>query len=156
MKEKVLVVGGGGREHAVVWKLKQSNCQIFCAPGNGGISNLAECIPIKVDDIQGLLKFALANSIDLTIVGPELPLALGIVDEFQKKHLKIFGPNKRAAQLETSKAFAKNVCHKYNLPTADFQTFTDTKAAKKYCEHRRYPIVIKASGLAAGKSVTIA
>ncbi|MEO0084252.1 MAG: phosphoribosylamine--glycine ligase [candidate division WOR-3 bacterium] len=155
MKEKVLVIGSGGREHAIVWKLAQSKCQIFAAPGNGGISNFAECIPIKADNINALLKFAQDNAIDLTIVGPEAPLALGIVDEFQKQHLKIFGPNRRAAQLEASKAFAKNFCRKYNLPTANFETFTDSIRAQKYCEHCQFPIVIKASGLAAGKGVVI-
>ncbi len=153
---KVLVIGSGGREHALVWKLSQSDCTIYCAPGNGGISELAQCVPIKADDILGLLTFAKQEKIDLTIVGPEVPLGLGIVDEFEKHNLKIFGPNKKAAQLETSKQFAKNFCRKYNLPTPGFESFTDSANAKRYIETRRFPIVIKASGLAAGKGVIIA
>jgi phosphoribosylamine--glycine ligase len=152
---KVLVVGSGGREHAIVWKLTQSNCTIYCAPGNGGISTLATCVPIKADNISALIEFAKKEKIDLTIVGPEVPLGLGIVDEFNKYNLAIFGPNKYAAQLETSKVFAKNFCHKYNLPTPDFVTFTDSSSAKKYLETKKFPIVIKASGLAAGKGVVI-
>lgn len=155
MKTKILVIGSGGREHALVWKLNQSNCQIYCAPGNGGISTVAECLPIKADNISGLLAFAQKENIDLTIVGPEVPLGLGIVDEFQKNHLKIFGPNKKAAQLETSKEFTKNFCRKYNLPTPNFETFTNAISAKKYVENKDFPLVIKASGLAAGKGVII-
>jgi len=155
MKTKILVIGSGGREHALVWKVNQPNCQIYCAPGNGGISTVAECLPIKADNISGLLAFAQKENIDLTIVGPEVPLGLGIVDEFQKNHLKIFGPNKKAAQLETSKEFTKNFCRKYNLPTPNFATFSETIKAKKYVENKDFPLVIKASGLAAGKGVII-
>jgi phosphoribosylamine--glycine ligase len=153
---KILVIGSGGREHALVWKLNQSECEVFCAPGNGGISELAQCIPIKADDLSGLLTFAKQEKIDLTIVGPEVPLDLGIVDEFEKHHLKIFGPNRKAAQLETSKQFAKNFCQKYNLPTPDFESFTESSSAKNYMETKKFPVVIKASGLAAGKGVIIA
>lgn len=155
MKTKVLVIGSGGREHALVWKLKQSDCLIYCAPGNGGISQIAQCIPIKVEDIVGLREFAQRNKIDLTIVGPEVPLGLGIVDEFNKCGLKIFGPNRKAAQLETSKAFAKQFCQKYSLPTPNFEIFTNSTLAKKYIAERKLPMVIKVDGLAAGKGAII-
>ncbi len=153
---KILVIGSGGREHALVWKLNQSDYTIFCAPGNGGISDLAQCVPIKADDLSGLLAFTKQEKINLTIVGPEIPLSAGIVDLFQENNLKIFGPNKKAAQLESSKHFAKNFCRKYGLPTPDFESFTDSARAKSYIETKKFPIVIKASGLAAGKGVIIA
>ncbi|MCX7785589.1 MAG: phosphoribosylamine--glycine ligase [candidate division WOR-3 bacterium] len=155
MKTKVLVIGAGGREHALVWKLRQSECIIYCAPGNAGISNIAQCVPIKVDDIFGLREFAQRNKIDLTIVGPEVPLGLGIVNEFTKSGLKIFGPNQRAAQLETSKAFAKQFCRKYNLPIPEFEVFTSSASAQKYIAQKNFPLVIKVDGLAAGKGAII-
>ncbi|MCD6319716.1 MAG: phosphoribosylamine--glycine ligase [Candidatus Desulfofervidaceae bacterium] len=150
---KVLVVGSGGREHALVWKLSQSPLvkKIFCAPGNGGIAKLAECVDIKAGDIQGLLTFAEKEQIDLTIVGPEDPLVKGIVDAFTEKGLRIFGPSKEAARLEGSKAFAKELMRKYNVPTADFAVFTDPEEAKNYVKQKGAPIVVKADGLAAGK-----
>ncbi len=131
---KVLVIGGGGREHALVWKVSQSKKvdKIFCAPGNAGIAALAECIDIKDDNIPALKKFVLDNKIDLTIVGPEAPLAAGIVDEFQQDGLKIFGPSKAAAKLEGSKAYAKEIMKKYGVPTAIMTEFTDEKAAIEY------------------------
>lgn len=152
---KVLVIGSGGREHALVWKLSLSKCTIYCAPGNGGISDLATCVPIKSDNIFGLIEFAKKEKIDLTIVGPELPLGLGIVDEFNKYNLAIFGPNKYAAQLETSKAFARDFCRKYDLPSPDYEKFTVAAKAKDYIKNKNFPIVIKVSGLAAGKGAII-
>ncbi len=155
---RILVVGSGGREHALVWKIAQSKLvqKIFCAPGNGGIAHLAECIDIKADDVFGLLEFARKEKIDLTVVGPEVALSLGIVDEFVKAGLKIFGPNKKAANLEASKVFSKQLMAKYNVPTAAFKVFDDPEAAKKYIEQIGAPCVVKADGLAAGKGVVVA
>ena len=155
---KILVIGSGGREHALVWKIAQSKLvdKIFCAPGNGGISQVAECVDIKADDIFGLLEFARKQKIDLTVVGPEVALSLGIVDEFEKAGLKIFGPNKRAATLEASKVFSKELMKKYNVPTAKFEVFDNPESAKKYIIKLSAPCVIKADGLAAGKGVIVA
>lgn len=155
---KVLVIGSGGREHALVWKIAQSKSvdKIFCAPGNGGISQLAECIDIKADDINGLLNFAKKEKIDLTVVGPEVPLALGIVDKFNAQGLKIFGPSKKAAQLEASKVFAKEIMAKYKVPTADFKIFDNATDANKYIDKINAPCVVKADGLAQGKGVVVA
>ncbi|MFH1414426.1 MAG: phosphoribosylamine--glycine ligase [Candidatus Omnitrophota bacterium] len=154
---RVLVIGSGGREDALAWKIAQSKLvdKIFCAPGNAGIARYAECLDIKADDIPGLLEFARKEKIDLTVVGPETPLSLGIVDEFIKQRLKIFGPNKAAAQLEASKVFSKQLLAKYNIPTADFKIFDDYQEAKKYIEEREAPCVLKADGLAAGKGVFV-
>jgi len=154
---KVLVIGSGGREHAIVWKLSQSKKvqKIFCAPGNGGIKEIAELVDIKADDINGLLNFAKNNKIDLTMVGPEAPLVKGIVDIFNENGLKAFGPFKEAAMLEGSKVFSKNVMKRFKLPTADFKVFDNPGDAKKYLEGKGIPIVIKADGLAAGKGVII-
>jgi len=154
---KVLIVGSGGREHALVYKIAQSKLvgKIFCAPGNGGIAALAECIDIQADDILGLVEFARKEKIDFTVVGPEVALSLGIVDEFSKYSLKIFGPNKKAAQLEASKVFSKNLMAKYNVPTAAFEVFDNPEEAKKYIEKIGAPCVIKADGLAAGKGVVV-
>ncbi|MDD4980639.1 MAG: phosphoribosylamine--glycine ligase [Candidatus Omnitrophica bacterium] len=155
---RVLVIGSGGREHALVWKIAQSKLadKIFCAPGNGGIANLAECLEIKAEDTASLLDFARKEKIGLTVVGPEAPLAAGIVDEFSNYKLKIFGPPKAAAQLEASKVFAKELMAKYHVPTADFKIFTDASEAKKYIEKVGGPCVIKADGLAQGKGVVVA
>ena len=155
---KILVIGSGGREHALIWKLAQSKLakKIFCAPGNGGISKQAECIDIKADDNLKLLEFARKEKIDLTVVGPEAPLAQGIVDEFNNQKLRIFGPNRKAAQLEASKVFAKKIMAKYNVPTADFKIFDNADEAKKYIEEIGAPCVVKADGLAAGKGVIVA
>ncbi len=155
---RVLVIGSGGREHALVWKIAQSKLvdKIFCAPGNAGISKIAECIDIKAEDIQGLLDFARRDKIDLTVVGPEVPLSLGIVDEFLRYNLKIFGPNKSAARLEGSKIFSKELMAKYGVPTADFKIFDDLSEAKIYINKIGAPCVIKADGLAAGKGVVVA
>ncbi|MBI5417887.1 phosphoribosylamine--glycine ligase [Candidatus Poribacteria bacterium] len=155
---KVLVIGNGGREHAIVWKLAQSKniSKIYCAPGNPGISELAELVPIDVSSLIELEKFASSNKIDLTVVGPEVPLSLGISDIFRAKGLKIFGPCKNGAELEGSKIFAKEFMSRHNIPTADFSTFTDPAKAIDYLISSSYPIVIKADGLAAGKGVIIA
>lgn len=154
---KVLVVGSGGREHAIVWKLAQSQhiSKLYCAPGNAGISELAECINIKATEIDSLLQFAKDEKIDLTIVGMDDPLMLGIVDRFEKEGLKIFGPNQQAAIIEGSKAFAKDLMKKYNIPTASSETFSDANKAIDYLKTSNYPIVLKADGLALGKGVLI-
>ncbi len=156
---KILVIGSGGREHTLVWKLQQSSKvqKIFCAPGNAGIEKIAENIPIAIDDIESLLLFAKKNTIDLTVIGPEIPLVKGIVDVFEKNGLRIFGPSKLAAELEGSKAYAKNFMQRYNIPTASYQIFLHTqhKEAQEYILKQQFPIVLKADGLAAGKGVVI-
>jgi len=154
---KILVVGSGGREHTLVWKLAQSKHvqKIYAAPGNGGIGELAECVNIKVDDLAGLADFAKNNKIDLTVVGPELPLVLGIVDEFQRRGLAVFGPSRAASQLEGSKVFAKELMQKYNIPTANAQVFSHSKQAIDYIKQCGAPCVVKAEGLAAGKGVNV-
>lgn len=153
----ILVIGSGGREHTLVWKIKQSPKakKIYCAPGNAGIAPLAECVAIAADDIQGLLKFAKEKSIDLTVVGPEAPLVAGIVDEFEQHGLKIFGPNQAASQLEASKAFSKEFLHRRNIPTAIYKVFDDPKPALEFLSQAQFPLVVKADGLAAGKGVVI-
>lgn len=155
---KILVIGSGGREHALVWKIAQSRLvdKIFCAPGNGGISEEAECLEIKADNIQGLLDFAKKEKIDLTVVGPEVPLSLGIVDQFMKYGLKIFGPQEKAARLEASKVFSKQLMARYGVPTADFKVFDNPAQAKSYIREKGAPCVVKADGLAAGKGVVVA
>lgn len=154
---KVLVVGSGGREHALVWKIAQSKKvnQVFCAPGNAGIAQQATCVDIKAEDIDGLLAFAKNEAIDLTVVGPEAPLAEGIVDIFEKKGLKVFGASKKAAQLEASKSFSKNLMNAYNIPTAKGQSFVNYDKAEAYIKSVGAPLVVKADGLAAGKGVLI-
>ena len=155
---KVLVVGGGGREHALVWKISQSPkvTRIYAAPGNAGIAGLAECAPIKADDIPGLLAFAKTKAIDLTVVGPEGPLSMGIVDEFTRAGLRVFGPSRKAAELEASKRFSKDLMKEYCIPTAEYEVFTDKSAAAAYVHKKGAPIVVKADGLAAGKGVVVA
>ena len=154
---KVLIVGSGGREHTLVWKLKQSKKiqKIYCAPGNGGMTRAAKCINLKADNVKGLANFATRNKINLTIVGPEQPLALGIADEFRRRKLKIFGPEKRAARLESSKVFAKEFMQKYRIPTAPFVAFDNQTDAIGFVKGVEYPVVVKADGLAAGKGVMI-
>mgnify|MGYP001290804963 FL=1 len=154
---QVLVIGNGGREHALVWKIKQSPKvkAIFCAPGNAGTSEIAENVPIAADDIEGLLQFALNKGIELTIVGPEQPLVMGIVDQFNEKGLRIFGPNAHAAELEGSKSFSKNIMNKYGLPTAEYKNFTSSEEAEEYVNDKSCPLVVKADGLAAGKGVLL-
>lgn len=155
---KILVIGGGGREHALVWKIAQSPLveKIYCAPGNPGTATLAENLPIAVDQLDKLLAFAHETKIDLTVVGPEQPLSLGIVDLFEAHGLKTFGPSKEAALIEGSKAFSKDLMQKYNIPTAAYGVFTDLAAAEAFIDRTGAPIVVKADGLAAGKGVIIA
>ncbi|MBU1124602.1 MAG: phosphoribosylamine--glycine ligase, partial [Candidatus Omnitrophica bacterium] len=155
---RILVIGSGGREHSLVWKIAQSRLvdKIFCAPGNGGIAQSAECIDIKAEDIPRLVDFARKERIDLTVVGPEMALSAGIVDEFKNRNLRIFGPNKKAAQLEASKVFSKQLMAKYKVPTAAFKVFEDADEAKKYIAQIGAPCVVKADGLAAGKGVVVA
>ncbi len=153
----VLVIGSGGREHALCWKIKQSPKvkRIYCAPGNGGIAQVAECLPVAADDIEGLLKIALAKKIDLTVVGPEVALVKGIVDLFSKKGLKIFGPSQYAAQLEGSKVFSKEFMHRRSIPTALYKVFNDATAALAFLVKAQFPLVVKADGIAAGKGVYV-
>jgi len=155
---KILVVGGGGREHALAWKLAQSSRtpQLYCAPGNAGIESVATCVPIKADAIALLKDFVMHEKIDLTVVGPEAPLALGITDEFRKAKLKIFGPTKQAARLEASKIFSKEIMAQANIPTACARSFDKPPEALAYVEQHELPVVIKADGLAQGKGVIIA
>ncbi|TEB16142.1 Phosphoribosylamine--glycine ligase [Pelotomaculum sp. FP] len=155
---RVLVVGGGGREHALVWKLKQSPrvTKVYCAPGNAGIARDADCIHIKAEDVQGLLNFALKNEIGLTVVGPEAPLNAGIVDRFEAAGLKIFGPSQAAAEIEGSKVLSKEIMARYGIPTASYAVFTDPAEAASYIKRTGAPCVVKADGLAAGKGVIVA
>ena len=154
---KVLVVGSGGREHAICWKISQSPKvdKIYCAPGNAGIAEVAECVDIKAMEFDKLVAFAKENAIDLTVIGMDDPLVGGIVDAFEAEGLRVFGPRKNAAILEGSKAFSKDLMKKYNIPTAAYETFTSADEAKKYLETAKYPIVLKADGLALGKGVLI-
>jgi phosphoribosylamine--glycine ligase len=155
---KILVVGSGGREHTMVWKLAQSprKPMLYCAPGNAGIASSATCIPIKSDDVAALKDFALREKIDVTVIGPEAPLALGIVDEFRKARLRVFGPTRNAARLEASKIFSKNVMAQAKIRTAHAKSFEKIADALAYVERQEFPVVIKADGLAQGKGVIIA
>ena len=155
---KILVIGSGGREHALAWKLKQSASidRIFCAPGNAGTTELAENVAIPATDLPQLFQFAKQNDIDLTVVGPDDPLAMGIVDLFEADKLRIFGPTQSAARLESSKIFAKELMRAQRIPTAQAGTFSDSDEALRYCKRVEFPVVIKADGLALGKGVTIA
>jgi phosphoribosylamine--glycine ligase len=154
---KVLIVGSGGREHALTWKITRSDkvSKVYCAPGNTGTAGLAENIDISSEDIPRLLEFARKERIDLTVVGPELPLTMGIVDEFQKYGLRVFGPDKKAAEIEGSKIFTKNLLKKYHIPTAECEIFSSVSEARVYLEKASFPLVVKADGLAAGKGVII-
>jgi len=154
---KVLVIGSGGREHTLIWKIAQNPkvSQIYCAPGNAGISQLAQCIDINADNIEELVDFAKKKKIDLTVVGPELPLSKGIVNEFNRRGLKIFGPSQEATEIESSKVFSKCLMKKYNIPTANYEVFGNSKKALNYIKQQTFPLVIKADGLAAGKGVFI-
>lgn len=155
---KVLVVGGGGREHAVVDALSRSPqvSKIYCAPGNAGIARQAECVPVKDTDVEGLLSLAREKEIDLTVVGPEAALVAGIVDRFREEGLRIFGPTKAAARIESSKEFAKDLMGRYGIPTAGYRAFDDYRKASEYVRSRPLPAVLKYDGLAAGKGVVIA
>ncbi|WP_310646087.1 phosphoribosylamine--glycine ligase [Limnohabitans sp.] len=154
----VLVIGGGGREHALAWKIAQSNKvqKVFVAPGNGGTARDKRLLNVPITDVKALREFAQAEGIELTVVGPETPLAAGVVDEFRAHGLRIFGPTKAAAQLESSKAFSKAFMKRHNIPTAEYETFTDAQAAHDYVNAKGAPIVVKADGLAAGKGVVVA
>ncbi len=154
---KVLVVGSGGREHALCWKIAQSDrvSKLYCAPGNGGIRDVAELVDIKADDVKSLVSFACENAIDLTVIGPEAPLVDGIVDKFQAKGLRVFGPTKEPSRLEGSKIFSKEMMKKCGVPTAAFEIFTDAGEALKHAGERKLPFVVKADGLAAGKGVVV-
>src|SRR5215472_7474438 len=155
---KILVIGSGGREHALAWKLRQSPDaeRIFCAPGNAGTGEIAENIPVRASDLQALVSFAKENRVDLTVVGPDDPLAAGIIDLFAAEKLRAFGPDKSAARIEASKVFAKELMRAHKIPTAEARTFSDSNEALRYCEQMKFPVVIKADGLALGKGVIIA
>ncbi len=155
---KVLVVGGGGREHAIIRKLKAAKAapKLYCAPGNGGIAADAECVPIKATDVQAMVEWAVQNAIDYVVVAPDDPLALGMVDALAEKGIPAFGPNKAAARIEASKVFSKNLMKKYGIPTARYETFSDAESARAYIRAQdKYPVVVKADGLALGKGVLI-
>jgi len=156
-KLKVLIVGGGGREHALAWKLAQSPRvdRLYCAPGNAGISSVAACVPLQVDDLPGLVAWCKEEAIDLVVVGPELPLTLGLVDALAEAGIKAFGPSAKAAEIEGSKAFSKELMHKYGVPTARYGIFTDAETARNFAREMSGPWVVKADGLAAGKGVLI-
>lgn len=155
---RVLVVGGGGREHAICWALKKSPKvkELYCAPGNGGIASVAECVPIQVNQFQQISEFAVDNAIDLVVIGPDDPLSEGIVDHLEAKNIPVFGPRQNAAILESSKVFSKDLFKKYNIPTAAYESFDDYEAALAYLRKQTIPTVIKADGLAAGKGVIVA
>ncbi|MDO4287937.1 MAG: phosphoribosylamine--glycine ligase [Eubacterium sp.] len=155
---KVLVIGSGGREHVLTWKIAQSPKvdKIYCAPGNGGMADIAECVDLSVEDIQGCLKFAKEHEVDLTVVGPEVPLVMGMTDAFEKEGLRVFGPNAKCAEFEGSKAFTKAFLQRHNIPTAAYKEYTDLDAVLADIGIYGYPMVIKADGLAAGKGVLIA
>ena len=155
---KVLVVGGGGREHALCWTIAASPLchKLYCAPGNAGIAEEAECVAIAADDVEGLIAFVQREAVDYVVVGPEAPLVLGLVDRLGEIGVKAFGPSAAAAQLEGSKGFTKDLCAKYDIPTAAYGRFTEAEAAKAYVREQGAPIVVKADGLAAGKGVTVA
>ncbi len=155
---KILVVGSGGREHAICWKLAQSSKveKIYCAPGNAGIGSVAECVDIKAEDIDGICAFAAEKAVDMAVIGPEVPLAMGITDALMERGIRVFGPNKKCSQLEASKAFTKAFLTRHHIPTAGYREFTDKEALLSSVGMYGYPMVIKADGLAAGKGVVIA
>ena len=155
---KILLVGQGGREHALAWKIIQSpRCtELICAPGNAGIAEIVTCFPVSVDDIDGLVKLAQSERVDFVVVGPEIPLVMGLADKLKDARIPVFGPSQKAAQLEGSKGFTKDLCKKYNIPTAAYERFSDLQKALAYLDKNGAPIVIKADGLAAGKGVVVA
>jgi phosphoribosylamine--glycine ligase len=154
---KILVVGGGGREHAIIWKLRQNPrvTEVHCAPGNGGIGDIATCVPMKATDIRGLVDYATKEQIDLVVVAPDDPLYMGLVDELQKAGIRAFGPTAAGARLEGSKAYAKSLMKKYGIPSARYEVFADFDAACAYVRRCALPVVVKADGLALGKGVVI-
>jgi len=153
----ILVVGGGAREHTICWKLKQSKkvSKIYCAPGNAGISEIAQCVNIEAEDIKGITEFAVQEKIDMVVVGPEGPLVAGLVDVLKDNGIKTFGPNQNGAKLEGSKSYSKDFMKKYNIPTAKYETFVKPQDALEGLKNFNVPIVVKADGLAAGKGVLI-
>lgn len=155
---KILLIGSGGREHALAWKLKQSPLcrELICAPGNAGIAQIATCHSVKVDDVAGLVALAKNEQVNFVVVGPETPLVLGLADELRAINIPVFGPSKAAAQLEGSKGFMKDLCRKYHIPTAAYERFTDIPSAEAFIDKLGAPIVVKADGLAAGKGVVVA
>jgi len=155
---KVLLIGGGGREHALAWKLAQSPLldTLYCAPGNAGIEEIAECVALDVADHAAVARFSKVNDIGLVVIGPEAPLVAGLADDLAAAGLKVFGPSREAARLEGSKGFTKDLCAEYGIPTAAYRRFAEAGAAKAYVATQRPPIVVKADGLAAGKGVVIA
>lgn len=154
---KILIVGSGGREHAIAWKISKSPRveKIYCAPGNAGIAGIAECVPIDAMEFEKLADFAQENAIDLTVIGMDAPLVGGIVDVFEARGLRVFGPRKNAAVIEGSKVFSKDLMKKYGIPTAAYETFVDADKAIRYLETASYPIAVKADGLALGKGALI-
>ena len=155
---RILVVGSGGREHALVWAIAASPLadQVFAAPGNAGIAEQARCVPIAAEDLEALVRFAQGERIDFVVVGPEAPLVMGLVDRLEAAGIKAFGPSQKAAALEGSKGFAKELCARHGIPSADYRRFTEAAEAKAFIRGRGAPIVVKADGLAAGKGVTVA
>ena len=155
---KILVLGSGGREHALCWKIAASPLvtKLWCAPGNGGIADDAECVAIDIADHPAVIGFCKANAVDFVVVGPDAAVAAGVVDDLNAAGFKAFGPTKAAARLESSKTFTKDLCRKHNIPTAAYEHFTDAENAKKYIRAQGAPIVVKADGLAAGKGVVVA
>ncbi|HET6203655.1 MAG TPA: phosphoribosylamine--glycine ligase [Planctomycetota bacterium] len=155
---RILIVGGGGREHALAWRVSRSPLaeKVYCAPGNAGIASLARCVDLKANDVEGLLAFARKERIDLTIVGPEEPLCLGLADRFEAEGLRVFGPRRKAAEIEGSKAFCRELLHRYRIPSPAYRLFVEPRVAIAFLEtHRSYPLVLKASGLAGGKGVSV-
>lgn len=154
----ILIVGSGGREHAIAWKLAQSPRvdRIYCAPGNAGIAEVAECVPIKAEDLEGIADFATAHAVDMAVIGPEVPLAMGITDLLNEKGIRVFGPNRSCSRLEASKSFTKEFLQRHGIPTAGYREYTDQEALKKDIGIFGYPMVLKADGLAAGKGVVLA
>ena len=154
---RILIVGGGGREHALAWKLSESPrvTKLFAAPGNGGIAQLAECVPLKATDVDGITAWCQENAIDYVVVAPDDPLCLGMVDRLAEAGIPAFGPSKAAARIEGSKVFAKNLMNQYGIPTADFQVFDNPADALVYVTRAEYPLVVKCDGLALGKGVLI-
>lgn len=154
---KILVIGSGGREHAILWKLKQNPkiTELYCAPGNGGISEIAECVPINSNNIDAMVSFAKEKSMDMVVVGPDDPLAAGMIDALEEAGLRAFGPRKNAAILEASKVFSKDLMKKYSIPSAAYESFDDSNLAKEYVKNAKFPLVVKADGLALGKGVLI-
>ena len=155
---KILVVGSGGREHSLCWSIAASPLcdKLWCAPGNAGIAQEAECVAIAADDIDALVEFSTREAVDLVVVGPEQPLVMGLVDRLEENGIKAFGPHAAAAELEGSKGFMKDLCARYKIPSAAYGRFTDIEAAQAFIREQGVPIVVKADGLAAGKGVTVA